>query len=363
MHSGVSAWVDHLETGFSRALIARGEHREWFRLAGRTVLLRYAGARWSSLSRPLTHARIPASADDHSNQPDLELRLWECGGDFCLPRPPSGMPAQLRRGEIVGLNAAPYQVHCDLEHQLLNAYDPRRRVGLYCAADLSALPFWEAAAPYRNLFHWWANGFGAQLTHAAAVGVDGQGVLLAGRGGSGKSTTTLACLDAGLTTAGDDYILLELAPRPVAHCLYSAVKAHGAFLKSALPAWAAREALVVGPERKVVVQLDECAFPCLTSSLEIQAILAPAISTRPQAELEPLSSAEITRILAPSTLLQLPGARGESLHLLARCAARLPGYRLWLSPDLASAPERIRTLLNTREYDFAAPAKRMLHAG
>ena len=37
------------------------------------------------------------------------------------------------------------------------------------------------------------------------------GVLIAGKSGSGKSTSTLACLTSGLLYAGDDYVLVDIA--------------------------------------------------------------------------------------------------------------------------------------------------------
>ena len=50
------------------------------------------------------------------------------------------------------------------------------------------------------------------------------GVLIAGKSGSGKSTTTLACLTSGLLYAGDDYVLADVAAEPYVHSLYSTAK-------------------------------------------------------------------------------------------------------------------------------------------
>ena len=110
------------------------------------------------------------------------------------------------------------------------------------------LPYWETAAPFRILFHWWSQSFGGQISHAAAVGRDGKGVLLAGRGGSGKSTTAICCVDAGMEYVGDDYVLLTRTPTPTAHSLYNSAKIHTAFLRQALPHWQDRVAGEMGPE-------------------------------------------------------------------------------------------------------------------
>jgi hypothetical protein len=50
------------------------------------------------------------------------------------------------------------------------------------------------------------------------------GVLLAGRGGAGKSTTAIAAMLGGLSYAADDYCVIEAEPQPVAHSLYNSGK-------------------------------------------------------------------------------------------------------------------------------------------
>ena len=60
--------------------------------------------------------------------------------------------------------------------------------------------------------------------HAGAIGTDGGAVLVVGRGGRGKSTTTLAGLGAGLKYVGDDYVAVETKDRPLVHSIYNAGK-------------------------------------------------------------------------------------------------------------------------------------------
>lgn len=94
--------------------------------------------------------------------------------------------------------------------------------------DVDAVPLWVRIHRFRRLLHGWARGFGADRVHAGVVGIDGVGVLAAGPGGSGKSTTVLAAMQAGLLSAGDDYVLVDTAPQagssPAAHALYGAMQ-------------------------------------------------------------------------------------------------------------------------------------------
>ena len=71
----------------------------------------------------------------------------------------------------------------------------------------AAVPWYERAAPFRWLFDNLAARRGMSTLHAAAVGRDGNGVLLAGRGGAGKSTLALACVGSGFDYVSDDYCL------------------------------------------------------------------------------------------------------------------------------------------------------------
>jgi hypothetical protein len=99
----------------------------------------------------------------------------------------------------------------------LRVLDRARGLGFYWTEDVAAIPDYEHCAPLRKLLAWWMSSRGHQVVHAAAVGRDDGGVLIAGRGGSGKSTTALACLDSDLRFAGDDCCLLlagTAAPAP-----------------------------------------------------------------------------------------------------------------------------------------------------
>ena len=64
------------------------------------------------------------------------------------------------------------------------------------------------------------------MVHAAAVGDESGGVLLVGRGGSGKSTTALSCLGTQVGYLADDYCLVEMVEGPRVHSLYTSGKAN-----------------------------------------------------------------------------------------------------------------------------------------
>src|SRR2546429_207421 len=59
---------------------------------------------------------------------------------------------------------------------------------------------------------------------ASTVGDERGAVLLAGAGGAGKTTTTVACLLDGLQFVGDNYVLLSQEAAPTVHGIYHNVK-------------------------------------------------------------------------------------------------------------------------------------------
>lgn len=98
------------------------------------------------------------------------------------------------------------------------------RLGVQLIRHPGATPPWETGGPLRVFLHWAFAGSSARLCHAATLGLDGKGVLLAGSGGSGKSGTTLAGIAAGLATVGDDYSLVAQEEAVAAYPLYRLLK-------------------------------------------------------------------------------------------------------------------------------------------
>lgn len=75
----------------------------------------------------------------------------------------------------------------------------------------------------------WLASSMVQAVHAAAVSLDGQGLLLVGVGGRGKSTTALACALAGFSFLGDDMCVVEVGSAerrltPRIHGVYATAK-------------------------------------------------------------------------------------------------------------------------------------------
>jgi len=232
----------------------------------------------------------------------------------------------------------------------LSLLDPAGEVGHFHTQDAARLRSDYAGAPLLVLAGWLAPRAGWRLAHAAAVGRHGDGVLLAGAGGSGKSTSALSCLAAGWDYLGDDYCRVRATPEPAAARLFRSAKIDAAHLAwtgllAELPQVQPRH-----PEAKaVLLPAEGPTAPQLRESLRLCALVAPKID--PGAELprlEPLSPAAALRALAPSTLCQLAGADHAHFAELTRLAQQLPCHRLWLGRRVERIPALLDTLLNPR---------------
>ena len=212
--------------------IAGGEERH-FLIGSKRVCLRFAGpALPTRLTPALDHLAVAPGSGD------LTVLLWDSISSGVPPaRSPWQPDAYTPRGDLRGNASGRLRAGFSLGSSTLSMLDLERGLGLYWMHDARQLPPWEVAAPLRTMLGWWAAGQGAQLAHGAAVGIGDDAVLLVGRGGSGKSTTALACLDRGLRYAGDDYVLLrpDGGGPPTVHSLYRTGKLRPQDLALRLP--------------------------------------------------------------------------------------------------------------------------------
>ncbi len=313
-----------------------------YRLAGRPVAVR---APTGTLLDRWLWALAPWAGAAAGEPAELTVSLREADADEDpLASASSGLRALVLQGEMV--TAGGLAAHAHAEGGTISLFDREAREALVLHVGRRPLPGWELAAPLRTVLHWWSESLGAQLVHAAGVGFGGRGSLLVGAGGSGKSTTALSCLAAGMDVAGDDYLWLEGEVPPVAHALYASAKVESARLAAWFPSWHPHPG-GGDPGEKQVLPLAALAGARLATRLSVTSILLPRVSHVPRPRFEPVSPAAALLALAPSSLFQLPGGRPAHLRLLTRLVREVPAHRLHLSLDPLANAEAIRGHLET----------------
>ena len=150
------------------------------------------------------------------------------------PRRPAaalGAHDYLQREEIAGWTRPPHLASYSTDYATLSVADTAAGIGVQWLRDASAMAPWEGGAPLRSILRWTLERHGVHLIHAAAVGNGADGVLLLGSGGAGKSTTALACMQAGMALVADDYTLVAPGAPPTAHPAFAIAKAAPASLE------------------------------------------------------------------------------------------------------------------------------------
>lgn len=229
--------------------------------------------------------------------------------------------------------------------------DTASRNALWWIPSAAAVPPWERPAPLRTLIDRLVGPTGATLVHAGVVGDDHGGVLMAGRGGSGKSTSIVMCVASGLCTGGDDFLLVEHGDvPPTARSLYATAR-----LVPTSPAWAhftpdpaAIEVPIdAGSEdvnlSKRTVYLGEQFPGRVRDSFEIRAVVIPTVTVG-ETRLSPIRPAQALLALAPSSMLQLD-PRASALRAIADLVGQVPCFGLDLGSDTEQVPPVIHSLL------------------
>lgn len=308
------------------------------RLPFRLIAPTDIGGRW------IGSAFLQAVETSLHGSEDYTLRIWDgISPDMSPPARPWGPMAHEPLGLIDGFCDDTVRCAFDIHTSSLIVHHSRRETGYLWYPDLGSLPAWALASPFRIPLSWLANRHGMQIVHAAAVAVDGRAALLAGAGGSGKSTTALACALSGMSYLGDDYCLVEPTSNDV-HMLYKSAK----LLKRSLEILPSVRPWLVNADRigqeKGVMFLDSADLP-LASSAALAAILLPRVSGRERTELKRATSRDALHAILPSTVGGLMGGTAVTPSLLMKLAGSAPVYHLELGTDIRSVVDVIASVL------------------
>jgi hypothetical protein len=224
-------------------------------------------------------------------------------------------------------------------------YDRARAIGVHSLPNQLGIPPWEHGSPFRLFLHWAYAAAGRRLTHAATLGLDGRGALIVGPSGSGKSGTTLGGLLNGLTSAGDDYVLLEEGPAITAHAVFRVFKQDREGLRRAGVADETFADADLNWHGKIEFDAAKLAPTGFVDRMNIDAILIPEIARLQSTAIERVPAHEAALALAPSAVFQLPGDTAGGFRFFADIARRLPAFRLKLSEDPAEISAAIGSFL------------------
>jgi hypothetical protein len=325
------------------------------RVANRVVELRapngaFLGRIWPAL------AHLAVAADREAGEPDLIVYVCDSASTG-VPPAPSPWPLtdfDARKRVGAALERPRFRASYSVACELLCLMDSERRIAVAWAQDAAALPEWECAAPLRPIWTWWGGLVGMRMVHGAAVGYPDGGVLITARGGSGKSTTALTCLQSELRYAADDYCGISMGDgaAPMVHSLFNTGKVrsenvHRVEHLSGEDFRLSQEAAdVQTTETKRIFHLYPGWSDKLITQFPLRAVLVPRIHGGADTTVESISPALALRALAPSTLFQLGADGAVDLRALGEIVRSAPCFVLHLGSELERIPHALSALLH-----------------
>jgi hypothetical protein len=329
----------------AKRLHPRAFRESTYVLAGRPVRIRIVGRSLAEFMHlPFAHL----SAEDlHRTEPRLTIEIWD--------------QAETNVFRQLGLTRDDLDLHPNLRHSSDRRYASYQlQHSLACldrssgfmagyASNAEELSLYERGRPLHVLLSLWHKNLGLPLVHAGLVSRNGRGVLLAGPGGSGKSTSAITSACAGFDYLSEDLVGLQSSPGDgfVGHSLYSSTFIEPDHLKR----FALFEQHAIRGrypfEKKHLVLLSQVPSLRFARACRIQAVVLPRVMHLPASHLRPASKRDALLTLAPSSLLVGEKSHGlEGFEKLSQLVEQVPCHRLELGDRLDEIPHVLEGLLS-----------------
>jgi hypothetical protein len=317
-------------------------------IADQPVQLRVVGETLARhIDAPLAHLR----ADVELPPSGLTIELWDVhetgvAGLAAADRHAVGRSWPLADGAFAASPDGRFVSHELRDATMWLDRSRQRLIGWF--GDARAMTLHDRGKPLQMLLSLWASDRGLQPAHAALVAREGRGVVIPGSSGSGKSTLALACLSAGFTYFGDDWVGIGRAAGGgfMGYGLYSSTylePAHAArFPALAARARAPRDAA----EPKSLIQLSEICPERLGHASPLRALALPRIVAGAPAPARPASKRDALLMLLPSTIFTMrPRAGSEAVDRLGELVDALPAYWVEIGPNVERIAPAVDALL------------------
>lgn len=339
-----------MQTAFDRAAAtcahAVGECN--FSVCGASVRLRMVGRRLAEeITPPFAHLRC----SEPTAKADVTIDVWDQ-----VETGVSGRPAGDNTDETFYSLLTPYSEDryvSDERRDKTLWLDRRTRhiVGFSGSADV--LHTDERARPFQRFMSIVLSDRGVVPVHSGLVSWRGRGVMFAGMSGSGKSTSSIACLGDGFGYLGDDFIGIDQSPEGVftGYSIYASCLLTPDHLGRFPHLGAGVERAHHAHEEKSLVYLSRLYPEEMKPTVPVSVIALPRVVGVGETTFRPASKAETLRTLAPSTVLTFvpSAARAHAFELLARMVDSVPSYWLELGGDVNHIKDAVRRMIDAAE--------------
>lgn len=266
-----------------------------------TIVVRFIG---SSLENVVLPVLRHAAAKNNPTTPQTIVYAVACD-ETGFPNPPPEWPFP------IDSKAAQMRTHWNLadgpvlssdeSRGIWHLHDMSRQVGLYWVSSTAELPYWEYGSALRHHIFWGSLACNQCMLHCAVVSRGQRGALIAGPGGSGKSTLTAAAIQSGWHTTGDDFVAISNLDKPVSYRLFDVLKLTG----MAETVFREISSQALNPERvageKALIRLSDACPQSFVESIPLDVILSAKLVHEPESRIVPTSRLNLVRALVPNT--------------------------------------------------------------
>jgi len=352
---------------YQEAKEVSGETRNFYRIGGSVICVSFAGKILEQMLGPaLAHLKI-----SEEKSPDFTICAWDTESTLVeMVPPPCNTASFTDRGDIWGFNSTRIKTAFHWIENSVNVMNLDTNTAVFWVKSAHSLPFWVQASPFRTIFHWWMEKNGGQLLHAAATGTNNGAILITGKGGVGKSTIALACLDMGMFYAGDDYVIVRFEPEPMVYSLYSSAKLNPGDKIKFKTLSGFEEKNTFAENEKTVLFLYPDFQKQVVEKMPLKAIFLPKIIYQPDSRIVPGKFWEAQRALSFTTMSQLPNVGLHTHDFISKLTHSLPRFILESGTNLSEIHQIIRNFLSnpsnftahatTDSHDAANPQARPL---
>lgn len=271
----------------------------------------------------------------------FDLMFWECSDspeilssiNLNTPSIPGGQHALSDRTIVC----------VDRHMNGLYIFDRTSKRVLIWVPSYQDFPFWARATPFRIPFSWIALENDGEMIHCAALEFEGHGVLLAGNGGRGKTTTAINAALDGARILGEDFVLYM---KNSVYAIYTKAKIHPGIHLNHLTAKGLNAPAAIA-NQKTIVSLRDQPFSMITS-FQPTILYFPGIPLAGKlTEIVKIPKGLALREFAGPSFVGLQGAGAKSLALHSKLVKSVDSWSLamtgQLDHDLARMKKHLRS--------------------
>jgi len=338
-------YFEKLESTFTKACEKLNAQEELcLDIAGNNINIKTAGeALQSFVCRAMMH--LPQITQSENG---LEILVWDqLESGIHLPEPPNELFVHPNGKKYSQNTFGNYAIIYYENRSIFHLYDLLTNRVIVCVKDKHKLPNYFLAAPFFEVFKLWSKKVGLHILHAGCIANNTRAILIVGKGGMGKSTTSIQSLIGGLNYLSDDYILVKLDKKPIAYSLFCSGKLHTKHLEN----FPTISKIAFNKNKEVydkpLMFLNELYRDQIILQSPIKAILSPQLNDQEESFFESQSSFETLKSLAPSTILQLRLGNTNDLKVMADFTKSTQCFKLFLGRNLNGITPVVSKLLKS----------------